>query len=735
MVEYGLEAIIFMLLYSAASSSLLLINKLCLHYIHAPSFISTLQFLCASVVPLFLMATGLAPKDDWEWVKFKAYIYYVAMFVCTIYCNMKALEFSNVETIIVFRACVPLVVCLLDWGFMGRQLPSLRSFLALAVLVGGAAGYVLTDKEFSLKGWAAYTWVSAYFLVISVEMAYGKHIVGPHLKFASMWGPTMYTNVISILPMAAIGAMTHEIDQLQATSWSLIPLLWLTLSCVVGVAISYLGWRARSLVTATCYTVLGVANKMLTVFFNVVMWDQHASALGIFSLAVCLAGAAAYQQEPAAPMREAESEKADAAKREACVAYARPVCLGSAALLLLVPSFYIIPAKMAGGAFSHSSSSSAIPNGTSGPAAALRRAHFNVPCDSSRMSVWQPPAGKPFGVHVQSYLKAFSVTLSQRRPLVTDQASLCPTSQPSFVCYLESPTKGCTASKKTLATAPRVSSAEMDFSFAQRDAELRNQTKSWLSSHLLALLLKPSPRLADHLCRLRRGMQLAEAKCRMQPKVLGVQMHLPSTAFNAKPYTISTLRLLAYTGARQVLLVPSNLEQRADDACQVTTAALTAAIARQLHRNDSSRAAFFPANLASVRIACLPRAAGALLVKHGEAAAASSEWSSPLYHLSGAMLLAETDYFLGVMETDFARIVHPLMRARPAARAARAGSFSSLPQAYDVMQSSARDPQLSPPALWVPGPTEHAHTRPAVVRRGAASRPAAAEKGRTLNEL
>lgn len=188
---YSMEAVIFMLLYSAASSSLLLINKLCLHYIHAPSFISTLQFISASVTPVALMATGLVPKDGWEWVKVKAYLYYVGMFVCTIYCNMKALEHSNVETIIVFRACVPLVVSLIDWGFMGRRLPSLRSWAALGVLVGGAFVYVLTDRAFSMKGWAAYTWVSAYFLIISVEMAYGKHIVGPHLKFASMWGPTM----------------------------------------------------------------------------------------------------------------------------------------------------------------------------------------------------------------------------------------------------------------------------------------------------------------------------------------------------------------------------------------------------------------------------------------------------------------------------------------------------------------------------------------------------------------
>eukprot|EP00966_Prymnesium_polylepis_P213655 4947938-Prymnesium_polylepis.2 len=51
---------------------------------------------------------------------------------------MKALEHSNVETVIVFRACCPLVVCVLDWAFMGRQLPSARSALSLLLLTAGA---------------------------------------------------------------------------------------------------------------------------------------------------------------------------------------------------------------------------------------------------------------------------------------------------------------------------------------------------------------------------------------------------------------------------------------------------------------------------------------------------------------------------------------------------------------------------------------------------------------------
>ena len=76
-------------------------------------------------------------------------------------------------------------------------------------------------------------------------------------------------------------------------------------SCVVGLAISFTGWHCRSLVTATCYTVLGVANKMFTVLANMLIWDQHASASGILWLAVCLAGATTYRQ---APLRVSEQQ-------------------------------------------------------------------------------------------------------------------------------------------------------------------------------------------------------------------------------------------------------------------------------------------------------------------------------------------------------------------------------------------------------------------------------------------
>jgi hypothetical protein len=96
-MAYSTEAIVYMFAYSMASSTLLLINKLCLHYLPMPSFISTLQFISAGVTPVVLMATGNVPWDRWEWVKVKAYLYYVGMFVATIYCNMKVCPQLHVD--------------------------------------------------------------------------------------------------------------------------------------------------------------------------------------------------------------------------------------------------------------------------------------------------------------------------------------------------------------------------------------------------------------------------------------------------------------------------------------------------------------------------------------------------------------------------------------------------------------------------------------------------------------
>ncbi len=292
------RAVLACALFSVCSASLLLINKFIMHAAPMASTISTLQFAASTVTAMFVMVQGWAAADAFEWRKVKPYLVYVCMFVTTIYCNFRALEVSNVETLIVARSCVPCAVAMLEVACLGRMLPSPRSWGAMALMIIGAVGYVASDKQFELNGFAAYTWVGLYAVIVSFEMALGKYIVGPHLGFASMWGPVMYTNTLSIPPMVTIGVVTGEPALFCEAAWDAGLVGLVLLSCVVGVAISFLGFQARSLVSATCFTVLGVANKMATVTANVLLWDHHASAAGILCLAVCLLGAAAYQQSP-----------------------------------------------------------------------------------------------------------------------------------------------------------------------------------------------------------------------------------------------------------------------------------------------------------------------------------------------------------------------------------------------------------------------------------------------------
>ena len=57
------------------------------------------------------------------------------------------------------------------------------------------------------------------------------------------------------------------------------------------------------MLSATSFTVLGVANKLLTVLWNAMLFDERASPIGIFFLLICIFGATLYQQ---APLRKKE---------------------------------------------------------------------------------------------------------------------------------------------------------------------------------------------------------------------------------------------------------------------------------------------------------------------------------------------------------------------------------------------------------------------------------------------
>lgn len=289
-------------MYSLCSSTLLLANKAVMLYIPYPSIVSCIQIVASVVIIQALILFGVQ-VDKLEWPKIKAYSFYIVAFVASIYANMKALQNSNVETVIVFRSLSPLAVSIIEYLFMNRQFPSLRASTSLVVVVIGAVVYCMSDSEFALNGLSAYSWVILYFFLITFEMTYGKKLTSS-IKMESVWGPVYYCNVLSAAPMFTLGYVSGDYNDDVWTSLSILSasgLALLVFSCIAGTLIGYTSWLCRGMVSATTFTLVGVVNKFITVLLNTFIWEKHSTPTGIIAVCVCLGAGMFYEQ---APLRE-----------------------------------------------------------------------------------------------------------------------------------------------------------------------------------------------------------------------------------------------------------------------------------------------------------------------------------------------------------------------------------------------------------------------------------------------
>ena len=90
------------------------------------------------------------------------------------------------------------------------------------------------------------------------------------------------------------------LDLTRSSSIELSPLgfRWLLLSCVIGVGISYTGWRLKDLVSATTFTLVGVLNKMATIALSALAFPGTASLQGCAALMACIMFGLAYKDAP-----------------------------------------------------------------------------------------------------------------------------------------------------------------------------------------------------------------------------------------------------------------------------------------------------------------------------------------------------------------------------------------------------------------------------------------------------
>lgn len=174
--------------------------------------------------------------DQLERNKVQKYLIYVLAFTISRYANMKALEQSNIETVIIFRSCIPLTISFIEYYFMNRLFPSYKSLLSLVILCISAVVYCYTDSQFLLYGLSSYSWVLLYFLLLTFEMTYCK-VLTSSAKMKTNWGPVYYCNLLAVIPMTLLSYIVGDLHEGIWNDLINIPLpgiIILIFSCLVG---------------------------------------------------------------------------------------------------------------------------------------------------------------------------------------------------------------------------------------------------------------------------------------------------------------------------------------------------------------------------------------------------------------------------------------------------------------------------------------------------------------------
>lgn len=285
---------IVILYYTLASGTLLVINKVAIVQLPAPTFVLLAQLIFSAAAVMGAHLLGAVTITQATARQLMHFLPVVLGFLGTIYANIKVLQHSNVETFITFRSSTPIVLAFCDWCFLGRQLPSRRSWLSLSALLLSCAGYAYFDKGFEVD---AYVWLVIWYVFFTFEGVWVKHMCDTVPM--GNWSRVYYANLMSA-PLLAAVLVTSKKEQalLAATSWTISNAGPVLLSCVIGVAMSHASYLLRSHAAATTAAVVGIVCKLLSVSINLAIWDKHATGAQLAFLLTGIFAAAAYEQAP-----------------------------------------------------------------------------------------------------------------------------------------------------------------------------------------------------------------------------------------------------------------------------------------------------------------------------------------------------------------------------------------------------------------------------------------------------
>ena len=327
-----------------------LVNKSALLVFPHPNLLVLVQYSVAAVALSCASFFGVFSVKTLSMDKFQGVGVLALFFHLGIWSNSQVMHHGNVDTFIAFRGCVPLVVALLEQFLLPLKAKRINaeSAISLSAIFVTSVGFGVADDKFNVL---AYLWGVFATLTIAAESLWVKRLFDTN-DF-SFWEISLLNNSLS-----AVYAFCFEIARLftgfasefNDVVVSSASFAWpLFLSCCAGIAMSVSAFAVRKELSATSFSVLGVANKFLTIAFNSLAWAHHSSLKSRILLALGILATVTYQQSMAPPEPKMDKgQKAALTWTKASAIVIFTAALGVTASSIIYGESFVLPQELGG---------------------------------------------------------------------------------------------------------------------------------------------------------------------------------------------------------------------------------------------------------------------------------------------------------------------------------------------------------------------------------------------------
>lgn len=275
------------------SVGMMLANKLAITSLPLECVLTSLQMVFTILALLLFARRSLyfgSLRDVMRWSMVAPF--YAGMLLTSIL----ALKTAPMTLVIVLRSLSPLFSLAIERFYPNPLEVSKMMVLSIVIIL---AGTVMYASQLNTQSWVGVQWC-----FLNMFFAVGDRLLQRLMLSRdqspvdiSKTGCTILNNVFALVPILILATWKREFAEVPRAFSHLdhMGCVYVSMSCIFGLGISYTGIWAQSLISATSFLVLVSANKFVLVFIEVFALKTKAlTHLQIIASLITIAGGIAY---------------------------------------------------------------------------------------------------------------------------------------------------------------------------------------------------------------------------------------------------------------------------------------------------------------------------------------------------------------------------------------------------------------------------------------------------------